>query len=140
MNADEVNGIDRVERLRAAEQDEDARSERRARASLYGDRTASTPQLAALHHRPLPSSHHRGDAAMTTVEARGCPTPMPGRRERNPAGDRGRAAGALLTGQRQDGPSCDPAFAQYPRVAHGGAGSLTSHNDDGAAVLSSRAV
>jgi hypothetical protein len=71
------------------------------------------------------SSHQRGAAAMTTVEARGTTDPRTGRRERTRGESVGRAAGAQLTGQRQDGPSQGPACAKYPRVAHGGAGSIS---------------
>jgi hypothetical protein len=59
---------------------------------------------------------------MTTVEARGTTDPRTGRRERNRGASVGRAAGAQMTGQCQDGPSHGPAHGQYPRVAHGGAG------------------
>lgn len=85
---------------------------------LAAERLGITPKLG------LPDSHQRGEAAVTTVEARGCPSPAPERRERHPDAVAGRAAGALLTGQRQDGPSCDPACARYPVVAHGDDGAL----------------
>jgi hypothetical protein len=65
-----------------------------------------------------------GDEATTTVEARGCPDPRPGRRARIQEGSVGRAAGALLTGQRQDGQSQVSAREQDPRAVHGGAGPL----------------
>lgn len=45
---------------------------------------------------------------MTTVEARGTTQPNAGCREHNRRGDLGRAAGAQLTGQCQDGPICAP--------------------------------
>lgn len=63
---------------------------------------------------------------MTTVEARGTTDRRPGCREHNREGSVGRAAGAQLTGQRQDGPSHGPACEQHPRVAHGGAGSYAA--------------
>jgi hypothetical protein len=67
---------------------------------------------------------NEGDTAPTTVEARGRPETRPGCREHNPeSGNVGRAAGAHLTGQRQDGPSGVPAIEQHPRPAHGGSGS-----------------
>lgn len=53
---------------------------------------------------------------MTTVEARGCPEPRSGRRARNRSGSVGRAAGAQMTGQCQDGPSHAPAKRAVPPV------------------------
>lgn len=62
---------------------------------------------------------------MTTVEARGCPDPRTGCREHYRVGSVGRATGALLTGQCQDGLSQGPACEQCPAGSHGAGGSLS---------------
>jgi hypothetical protein len=51
---------------------------------------------------------------MTTVAARGTTQPNVGGREPNRRGDLGRAAGAQLTGQCQDGPSQGPVTEAGP--------------------------
>lgn len=67
---------------------------------------------------------------MTTVEARGCPERRSGCRAHDRAADVGRAAGALLTGQRQDGLSEVPAREQDPRAAHGGPGTTAALSEE----------
>jgi hypothetical protein len=66
---------------------------------------------------------------MTTVEARGRPDPRTGCREHNRLGSIGRAAGALLTGQCQDGLSQGPAREQYPAGSHGTGGLYRSSTE-----------
>lgn len=77
----------------------------------------------------LPSTSQmppRGDAATTSVEARGSLDPNLAGAVHAPGRSVERAAGALLTGQRQDGPSQVPAREQDPAAVHGGRGPLRS--------------
>jgi hypothetical protein len=93
------------------------------RDGLYDVRTEFRPYHGASHCGVAPMSKARtefsetpqeGDEAVTTVEARGCPDPRTGCREHNRGGSVGRAAGALLTGQCQDGQSQVPARSSTP--------------------------
>ncbi len=79
----------------------------------------------SAHYQRGTEIPQRGDNATTTVEARGTTAPDPASRALKSDEDGGRAAGAQLTGQCQNGPSSVPACEQYPRAAHGGAGAPT---------------
>jgi hypothetical protein len=63
---------------------------------------------------PLSSIPTEGAAALTTVEARGTSSPRGIAAVSGTRADAARAAGAQLTGQRQDGPSQGPAHAAAP--------------------------
>lgn len=94
------------------------RGERRA----YPCTECGTWHLTCWETWPIASQDPtEGGAATTPEEARGTSsTAGDCRRGRNPGDVAARAAGAQLTGQRQDGSSQAPADAQHPAPAHGG--------------------